>query len=135
VSITAAATHAEHTATTNAAGAYTLDFLPIGEYTGTIAAKGFETLTIDPFVLEVGQTRTLNETLSIGAVASQVTVQASAPGLDQASAEIGAVIQRTQVQDIPLNGRNWAALMSLSPGAIDSSTGVESGVRFAGLSQ
>ena len=135
VSITATATHAERRTTTNPAGAYTLDFLPIGEYTGTITAKGFETLTFDPFVLEVGQTRTLNQTMSIGAVAAQVTVQASASGLDQASAEIGGVIQRGQVQDIPLNGRNWAALMSLTPGAIDSSNGVESGVRFAGLSQ
>src|SRR6516162_8135535 len=58
VSVTATATHGEHTTTTNAAGAYTLDFLPLGEYTGTIAAKGFETLIIDAFVLEVGQTRT-----------------------------------------------------------------------------
>ena len=133
VSIRAVATRAEHTMTTNAAGAYTLDFLPIGEYTGTISAKGFETLTIAPFVLEVGQTRILNETMSIGAVQSEVTVQASAGGIDQSSAEIGGLIQRGQVQDIPLNGRNWASLMSLSPGAIDSSNGVESGVRFAGL--
>jgi hypothetical protein len=109
--------------------------LPIGEYTGSIAAKGFETLRIEPFVLEVGQTRTLNETMSIGTVLSQVAVQTAASGLDQSFAEIGGVIQRSQIQDIPLNGRNWAGLMSLSPGAIDSSNGVESGVRFAGLSQ
>jgi len=54
VSIKAIATHTEHTTITNSVGAYTLDFLPIGEYTATIAAKGFETLTIAPFVLEVG---------------------------------------------------------------------------------
>jgi hypothetical protein len=135
VSIKAVATQAERTTITNAAGAYTFDFLPIGEYTGSIAAKGFDTLRIEPFVLEVGQTRTLNERMSVGAVLSEVTVQASAPGLDQSSAGIGGVIQRGQIQDIPLNGRNWAGLMSLSPGAIDASTGVESGVRFAGLSQ
>src|SRR5215469_10688576 len=135
VFIKATATQAEHTTTTTAAGAYTLDFLPLGEYTGSITAKGFETLSIETFVLEVGQTRTLNETLSVGAVASQVTVQAGASGLDQSSAQIGGVIQREQIQDIPLNGRNWASLMSLIPGAIDSSNGVESGVRFAGLSQ
>jgi hypothetical protein len=135
VSIKSTATQAERTTTTNATGAFTLDFLPLGEYTGSIAAKGFETLTIAPFVLEVGQTRTLNETMSVGAVASQVTVEAAAAGLDQSSAAIGGVIQRGQIQDIPLNGRNWAALMSLSPGAIDSSTAVESGFRFAGLSK
>jgi len=135
VFIKATATQAEHTTTTTAAGAYTLDFLPLGEYTGSITAKGFETLSIETFVLEVGQTRTLNETLSVGAVASQVTVQAGASGLDQSSAEIGGVIQREQIQDIPLNGRNWASLMSLIPGAIDSANGVESGIRFAGLSQ
>jgi len=135
VSFTATATHAEHTTKTNAAGAYTLDFLPIGEYTGSIVAKGFETLRIEAFVLEVGQTRTLNETMSVGAVQSEVSVEATAAGLDQSSGEIGGLIQRGQIQDIPLNGRNWASLMALTPGAIDSSNGVESGVRFAGLSQ
>jgi hypothetical protein len=135
VSVKAVATQAEHATVTNSAGAYTLDFLPIRQYTGSITAKGFDTLRIEPFTLEVGQTRTLNETMSIGVMLSQVTVPAAPPGLDQSSAEIGGVIQRSQIQDIPLNGRNWAGLMSLSPGAIDASTGVESGVRFAGLSQ
>jgi len=135
LSIKATATQAEHKATTNTAGAYTLDFLPIGEYTGSITAKGFETLRIEPFVLEVGRTRTLNATMAVGSVQSEVMVQASTPGLDQSSAEIGGVIQRGQIRDIPLNGRNWASLMSLTPGAIDSANGVESGVRFAGLSQ
>jgi hypothetical protein len=135
VSVKATATQAEHTATTNAAGAYTVGFLPVGEYTGSITAEGFETLRIEPFVLEVGRTQTLNETMAVGHVKSEVTVQAATPGLDQSSAEIGSVIERGQIQDIPLNGRNWASLMSLTAGAIDSANGVESGVRFAGLSQ
>jgi hypothetical protein len=135
VSIKSAATQAGHTATTNAAGAYTFDFLPVGEYEGSVTAKGFGTVRIDAFTLDVGQIRTLNEKLTVGDIVSQVTVQATSSALDQSSAEIGGVIQRSQIQDIPLNGRNWASLMSLTPGAIDSATGVESGVRFAGLSQ
>jgi hypothetical protein len=135
VSIRAAATQAEHSTITNSAGVYTIDFLPIGEYTGTIRAKGFETLQIESFNLQVGQTRTLNGHMVVGAVATEVSVAAASSGLDQSSAEIGGIIQRSQIKDIPLNGRNWASLLALTPGAIDSSTGNESGIRFAGLSQ
>jgi hypothetical protein len=119
----------------NSAGAYTISALPVGQYTATIAMPGFTTVNVEPFSLEVGQTRTLNATLSISAVVAKTTVEASAAGLDASSAEIGGVIRRSQIKEIPLNGRDWSSLMSLAPGAIDSSTGVEQGVRFAGLSQ
>ena len=52
---------------------------------------GFTTLNVEPFTLEVGQTRTLNANLSVGAVTAKTTVEASAAGLDESSAEIGGV--------------------------------------------
>jgi hypothetical protein len=130
VTVRAIAIGSEHTTFTNTAGAYTLSALPVGQYTASLTAPDFTTVNIEPFNLEVGQTRTLNATLLVGTVESKVSVDAGAADLNQASAEIGAVIRPGQIRDIPLNGRNWAALMSLIPGAIDSSTGVESGVRF-----
>src|ERR1700693_2943491 len=88
---------------THSAGAYTLSALPVGQYTASIAMAGFTTLAVEPFSLEVGQTRTLTAPLSVGAVSAKTTVEASAAGLEESSAEIGGVIRRSQTQDIPIN--------------------------------
>jgi hypothetical protein len=134
VSLTALSTGAQHSARTNAAGAYTLSALPVGRYAASFSAQGFDTLRIDAFTLEVGQTRTLNATLTVGAVSTTVSVEAGAD-LNQTSAEVGGVIQGEQTKELPVNGRYWASLMALIPGAIDSGSGGQSTIRFAGLSQ
>src|SRR5215471_4374276 len=135
VSVHSVATGLEVKTVTNSVGTYTLGVLAVGQYTASIAMPGFATLDVSPFNLEVGQTRTLNVTLAVSSVSAKTSVEATAAGLDESSAEIGGLIRRSQTKDIPINGRNWSSLMLLIPGAIDSSTGVESGVRFAGLSQ
>ena len=84
-----------------------------------------------PFDLQVGQTRTLDARLDVASVQSEVEVKAEAP-LAQTSAAVGSVIAGEQIQNLPINGRNWAGLMALAPGAIDSGVGDEKSVRFAG---
>jgi hypothetical protein len=135
ITIRATATGLEQTTVSSAAGAYTLSFLPVGQYTMSVAAQGFDAVRIEPFPLNAGQTRTLNIMMKIGAVSSEVTVVAATPDLDQTSAEIGGVIQGSQTQALPVNGRYWATLMALIPGAIDSGSGTQDQIRFAGLSQ
>jgi hypothetical protein len=135
VSVKAIATGSEHATLTNSAGAYTLSALPVGQYTASITAVGFAPLSVQRFALEVGETRTLNAVLSVGALTSTVAVVAAAADLNQTSAEIGGVIQGSQTQELPLNGRYWASLMALVPGAMDSGSGGQSTIRFAGLSQ
>jgi hypothetical protein len=83
----------------------------------------------------VGETRTLNADLRVGAVSSDVEVVAQTTSLNQTSAEVSAVIERSQLQDLPVNGRYWASMESLLPGAISSGTGTQDTIRFAGLSQ
>jgi hypothetical protein len=135
ITIRATATGLEQTTVSSAAGAYTLSFLPVGQYTMSVAAQGFDAVRIEPFPLNAGQTRTLNIMMKIGALSSEVTVVAATPDLDQTSAEIGGVIQGIQTQALPVNGRYWATLMALIPGAIDSGSGTQDQIRFAGLSQ
>ncbi|MBO0861403.1 MAG: TonB-dependent receptor [Chloracidobacterium sp.] len=135
VTLHAVATGLEYRAETNATGAYTVSSLPIGSYTMSIVANGFKPLRIDTFALNVGQTRTINPIMEVGAVTSEVSVVAASSDLDQATAEIGGVIQGSQTQALPVNGRYWASLMALIPGAISSGTGTQDNIRFAGLSQ
>jgi len=100
-----------------------------------VSAPGFDPLEVKSFALEVGETRTLNLTLNVGAVSSNVTVVEASPDLNLSSSEIGGVITGKQTDALPVNGRYWASLMALIPGAISSGSGTQDSIRFAGLSQ
>jgi hypothetical protein len=117
---------------TSGSGTYVLAALPVGRCRVTIHANGFQTQQTEPFSLEVGETRTLNFRLTLKATSESVEVSASAVDLEQGSAETGGVIGSQQVQELPINGRNWAALMLLVPGAINTGIGNQTGIRFAG---
>jgi hypothetical protein len=69
-----ASTGIGYRALANSAGVYAFSGLPVGQYTASFAAPSFETLQIQTFTLEVGETRTLNATLRVGSVTSNVTV-------------------------------------------------------------
>jgi Carboxypeptidase regulatory-like domain/TonB dependent receptor-like, beta-barrel len=131
----AEATGLTYTAVSNSAGVYTFAGVPVGRYTASIAAAGFDTLQIQAFRLEVGETRTLNASLRVGSVSSNVTVIEAAPDLELTTSEVGGVIQGSQTNALPVNGRYWASLMALIPGAISSGTGTQDAIRFSGLSQ
>ena len=135
VILRAIATGSERSTLTNGAGVYTFSALPVGQYEISIAAKGFQDLRIQDFTLEVGETRTLNASVRMAAVSTDVTVVGATPDLNLTSAEVGGVIQGSQIQDLPVNGRYWADLESLAPGAISSGTGTQDTIRFSGLSQ
>jgi len=83
----------------------------------------------------VGETRTLNVTMWVATVQTDVSVVAAAPDLNLSSAVIGGVINGDQTEDLPVNGRYWVVLESLIPGALSSGSGTEDTIRFNGLSQ
>lgn len=126
------ATGLQRVATTNDAGQFVLPGLPVGKYTLTVSKAGFQSVKQDGLVLSTGQRRTLDLTLQLSTVSTQVEVQASAVALEQTSAEIGSAIEAKQIRDIPINGRNWSALMALAPGAINSGDGTQNSIRFFG---
>ncbi len=81
-------------------------------------------------LLEVGETRTLNPTLKLGSVSSNVTVVDATPDLNLTNAEVGGVITGSQTEELPVNGRYWASLEALIPGAISAGTGTQDQIRF-----
>lgn len=97
-------------------GSYSfVDILP-GQYTLQVSKTGFQTRRQAEFTLSVNQTATYNFTLSVGEATQTVTVQATAAKLQTASAELGTVVNRRDVNDLPLNGRNFTQMLALTPG-------------------
>lgn len=135
IAVRSLATGIDYVAQANSAGVYTFTGLAVGQYSASVSASGFETLQVQSFTLAVGETRTLNPTLRLGSVSSNVTVVDAAPDLNLTNSEVGGVITGNQTQELPVNGRYWASLEALIPGAISAGTGTQDTIRFSGLSQ
>ncbi len=132
VKVEAPATGFRRETLTSAAGVFQLPGLVVGKYMVSVAKTGFNTVNFEDVVLAVGQSRTLDAQLPVGAVSTAVEVVASATPLDQTNAEIGTVIGEQQIRNIPLNGRHWASLMMLAPGAVNVGEGNQNSIRFFG---
>jgi len=114
------ATAVKTAAKTNESGVYTIRFLPIGTYTVTIEASGFATQKVPPFALEIDQTAKIDGSLKIGA-SSSVEVQSDFhPILNTTDATLGNTLSTTEIENIPLNGRNFSSLTLFQPGAVDT---------------
>src|SRR6266446_875449 len=106
----------ERTATTAEQGAYQFLFVPPGTYTLTVTATGFRPYKLDAVQLLVNTPATINAQLKVGAAGEVVEVTSEAPALNLVDASLGNSFNETQVQDIPLEGRNVPDLLSLQAG-------------------
>ncbi len=113
-------------------GSYSLSELPVGAYTITFEHDGFKSLTFLDVEQVIGRTRTLNATLSVSGGEQRVEVPASSEQMDTSTAAFGGRVEKAQVERLPLNGRNWATLTSLVPGAVDTGGSNQRSIRFAG---
>ena len=126
------ATGLRRTTVSSGGGTYEIPELPVGLYTVTFRHDGFQPLTFANVVQELSSTRTLNASLKVGAAKEQVEVPWNQPPLDQTTNSLGVVIESEQVEELPLNGRNWATSTTLVPAAIDTGGSNQRSVRFAG---
>jgi len=122
------------TTATGNSGTYQLAPLPIGTYTVTVSKTGFHAAEFKDVELTVGQARTLDVRLAVGAVTETVEVTAAGEDMNRTSAEVGGLIGSEQIKEIPVSGRNWASLMLLAPGAVNYSDGSQRNIRFNGHS-
>jgi hypothetical protein len=127
------ATNIAHSTVSEKNGEYVLGQLPPGDYTITVDAKGFSKLVQTGLSLQVNQQARMNLTLKIGAQSETVEVVSQAPLLESESSSVGTVVGEQMVNQLPLNGRNFTQLATLSPGVTgvgQSATGtIESGTR------
>ncbi|HEY3940664.1 MAG TPA: TonB-dependent receptor [Bryobacteraceae bacterium] len=118
IKIVSAETGATREATTNDSGQYRFDLLPVGTYEVTITAHGFGTAVFQKVGLAVSQTTTIDATLSPSSQTAVVTVESTgAPLVDTAKTDVSLPISTREIQDLPLNGRDFVNLAYLAPGA------------------
>jgi Carboxypeptidase regulatory-like domain/TonB dependent receptor len=132
VRATQAATGLQRETETSSQGDYELLDLPPGTFSVQISKDGFSTFQADRVVQFVGQTRTLDAKLFVAGGTQQATIMEALVQLDRVDATIAAPIEQEQVQGLPFNGRNWATMTGLVPGAIDNGAGDQRTIRFAG---
>ena len=137
--IPSAKVHATNTATgflreteTNVLGAYVLPDMETGTFSIEISKDGFAPLRFRNVKLEVGQTRTLDVALDVAGQREEMNVTEAEFQLDRVDATVGAPIEQKQVDELPINGRNWSTLTALVPGAVDAGAGDQRTIRFAG---
>jgi Carboxypeptidase regulatory-like domain/TonB dependent receptor len=121
------ATGTELNTTTNGVGLYVLLSILPGRYTLQFSKEGFATTNQAEFSLAVNQTSTYNVVLTPGQVTNVVTVSAAAAQLESSTSELGTVIEEKKVATLPLNGRNFTQLLTLTPGVSPISTAQNSG--------
>ena len=109
--------------TTNGEGRFVLYPLSPGVYTITAQKEGFSTFTIANVKIEVADSIARNITLQVGAVSTSVSVEAEAAALQTDSPAIAATVVRQQIEELPLNGRDFNQLVLLSAGSVDNETG------------
>jgi len=114
------------------AGIFFLNGLPLGTWTLVAAHDGFREVRVPGIAIGVGQTRTVDVTLPLTVRLDAVSVEARLSEFDQVSAALETRTERAQVNELPLNGRNWASLLPLTAGAVDTGTSDQRSVRFAG---
>jgi hypothetical protein len=105
--------------TTSDSGVFRLGELPIGLCHVEVVANGFQPLKTTDIVLNVAETRTLDLTLAVSSAAATVEVKSVAEALQQNNATVGDVLNDSQLNNLPVNGRDWKSLMSLVPGAVN----------------
>jgi hypothetical protein len=110
------ATGVHYSSKTNGSGIYTVSILPPGQYRVQVSKDGFKTIIKPGIVLNVQSAIALNFTLPIGATSESVTVEASGTTLNSTNASVGTVIDQKFVENIPLNGRSFQSLISMTPG-------------------
>src|SRR6476659_1414687 len=115
VSLTNVETNVSRKTVTNEAGVYSFPSLPPGQYDARVAKSGFKTATRNGIEIQVQQNARIDFDLSLGSVSETVEVSASAQLLSTENATVGTVVENKRIVELPLNGRNYLQLVSLSP--------------------
>src|SRR5215469_9983979 len=118
VTITDVARGTNRTLTTDEAGAYVAPNLVPGTYTVRAEGKGLKTVLRENIVLEVAKDVLIDLSLPTRDLSETVQVTGEIPLLDTTSATLGGTLSNNQINDLPLNGRNYENLLQLRPGVV-----------------
>jgi hypothetical protein len=123
-------TSLSRTVTTNAEGVFTLVNLPIGNYSISIVNQGYETQKYPGILVQADRTTTVNAAMKVGQVSQSVTVEAT-PLLNTVDTTNGYILDKAQIDEIPLPTGSFTGLAIMSPGVnaeLPGGTGSNSGL-------
>ena len=122
VKVTSEGTGISREAKTNEDGYYLIPLLPVAFYTIHVESQGFQPAEQKDIRLQVDEHRELDFTLQPASVSSTVQVSATEVAIETANPTLGQVITSEEVADLPLNGRNFVQLATLTPGTTASTS-------------
>jgi len=108
---------------TDGSGDYVVPFLIPGAYNISVEMEGFKRSVSNNVVLDIDQRARVDMALELGGTSETVQVNTAPPLIKTDSSELGDVVGKTQVQNLPLNGRNFATLVYLVPGVTPGQAG------------
>ncbi|MGB7333338.1 MAG: carboxypeptidase-like regulatory domain-containing protein, partial [Terriglobales bacterium] len=116
VRITSQGTGLTREAKTDDSGHYLVPLLPVSIFTIHVESQGFQTTEQKDIRLQVDEQREVDFTLNPASVSSTVEVSATEVAVETNNPTLGQVITSEEVADLPLNGRNFVQLATLTPG-------------------
>jgi hypothetical protein len=116
VTVTSQATGLSRDAKTDDSGHYLIPLLPVSNYTIQVQSSGFKTVAQKDVRLQVDEHRELDFTLVPASVTEKVEVSATQVAVETTAPTLGQVITSEEVSELPLNGRNFVQLATLTPG-------------------
>lgn len=117
VTVTDLGTGSQRVVQTGPDGVYIVENLKPGSYQVLASKTGFKEKSVTGVVLQVSQRARIDVTLEVGAVGEKVEVQGTAPIIETDNSSVGKVITTEDVLNLPLNGRQFLQLATLTPGA------------------
>lgn len=123
VKLTNVGTNVTRTTATNSQGIYAFPNVTPGIYSMRVSAHGFASVVQPPVTLQVDQIGQFDFHLKIGTTKSTVTVTGAPALLDTSTSQLGTVITGNEVKNLPLNGRNFTELLTITPGVSSINTG------------
>jgi hypothetical protein len=131
VTLTAEATHVKHVAQTDGSGVYAFPNIPVGTYSVSVTAPGFETYTRTGIVLEVGSSIAVNVNMTVGSVDKKIEVKAEGLALQTEDASFKQTLDHQDITEMPLNGRRMTDLITLSGGSAPAPGGDFTGSKYS----
>ena len=103
---------------TNTSGLYTFPSVRPGRYRMEVTASGFKVVNVTGLVVNVQDHLEQNFKLAVGSVSESVSVEAGSQLVDTESAAVSTIVGRNFVENMPLNGRSFQSLLTLTPGVV-----------------
>ena len=119
VTITNQATNLSVTTNTNQTGLYNAKELPVGSYKITVEASGFKTFTDNSVKLDAGTIAHVDVKMTLGEAREIVEVTGQEVAVNTEDSKLASTVSGTQINNLPLNGRNVYDLIQMAPGAVN----------------